>query len=349
MQTIPIIAMSELVLLTGISGFIAKHIALKLLQKGYNVRGTIRKPEHEESVTAALKSHGADTSRLSFVIADLNNEAGWENALDGVDFVQHVASPFPIEQPRDREALVPAAKKGALRVLDASKKAEVKRIVFTSSMVAMMYRENRPRQLEVDESDWTNPEWNKLSAYIVSKTRAEQAAWEWAEKEKWKDRLIVVNPGFVLGPGLDSRIGTSLNVIQLIMEGAYPAVPGVYFPIVDVRDLADLHLKAMIVPKIGGRRLIGAGETMSMSEMARHLKQLFPDRAKKIPTATLPHFFVRLLSNFDRTLRSVTPDLGVIPITNSRYVTELTGVTFREPGESVQAAAQSLLDFGVVK
>lgn len=341
--------MSELVLLTGINGFIAKHIALELLQKGYRVRGTIRKLEHEESVRAALQKHGADTSGLSFVIADLSQDTGWEEALEGVDYVQHVASPFPIEQPRDREALVPAAKKGALRVLNASKRANVKRIVLTSSMVAMMYRQDRPKQLEVEETDWTNPEWDKLSAYIVSKTRAEQASWEWAEKEGWKNRLIVVNPGFVLGPGLDSRIGTSLNVIQLIMEGAYPAVPGVYFPVVDVRDLAELHLKAMIVPKIGGRRLIGAGETMSMSEMAKLLKQAFPDRAKKIPTATLPNFFVRFLSNFDRTLKSVTPDLGVVPITNSRYVTELTGVTFRKPGESVQAAAQSLLDFGVVK
>ena len=341
--------MSELVLLTGINGFIAKHIALQLIKKGYRVRGTIRKPDHEGSVRKTLISHGADVSGLHFVLADLNQDSGWNEALEGVDYVQHVASPFPIEQPRDREALVPAAREGVLRVLNASKDAQVKRIVVTSSMVAMMYRANRPKQLEVDETDWTDPEWGKLSAYIVSKTRAEKAAWKWAEEHNWKDKLTVVNPGLVLGPGLDSRIGTSLNVIQLIMEGAYPAVPGVHFPVVDARDLAELHLKAMIVPKIGGRRLIGAGDTLSMKEMGALLKKAYPARAKKIPTASLPDFFVRILSNFDRALRSVTPDLGVVPFMNSRYVTELTGVTFRNPEESVKAAAQSLLDNGVVK
>ena len=340
--------MTEKVLLTGINGFIARHIALTLLREGYSVRGTIRKASDADAVRKVLSNNGADVSRLEFAEVDLGKDAGWVDAVVGCEYVQHVASPFPIEQPRDREALVPAARQGALRVLDASFKADVQRIVFTSSMVAMMYRPGRPHQLKVTEEDWTDPEWRALSAYIVSKTRAEEAVWQWADRYGWRERLTIINPGFVLGPALDRRIGTSLNVIQLIMEGAYPALPPVYFPVVDVRDLATLHVKAMTAPDVETRRLIGAGETVSFSDMGRILKEAFPDRARKIPSGELPSFFVRFLSNFDRTLKSVTADLGVVPHAESSYVTELTGVTFRPARESVVSAAQSLIDNGIV-
>ncbi len=342
--------MHELILLTGINGFIAKHVALNLLKHGYRIRGTIRTPDHADAVRKTLQAHGADTSGLSFVEVDLNEDDGWEEAASGCEYVQHVASPFPIEQPRDREALVPEAQKGALRVLDAAREAGIRRVVFTSSMVAMMHRPDRPEVMPVTESDWTDPEWKSLSAYIVSKTRAEKAAWDWAEQHGWKERLTMVNPGFVLGPALDSRTNTSLNVIQLLMEGAYPAVPPVSYPIIDVRDLAELYEKAMTVPEAGGRRLIGSSSTsLSMSEMGSILRKAFPDRAKKIPTAELPGFLVRFLSNFDRTLKSVTADLGFVPRADSAYVTELTGVRFRPAMEAVQAAGQSLVSHGIVK
>ena len=341
--------MSDLVLLTGINGYIAKHVALALLRNGYRVRGTMRNASGADALRQTLKKHGADVSRLSFVEADLTSDNHWTEAVQECAFVQHVASPFPIEQPRDREALVPAARQGTLRVLKAARAAEVKRMVITSSMVAMMYRANRPSQIAIREQDWTDPEWPRLTAYIVSKTRAEKAAWEWAEEQGWKEKLATVNPGFVLGPGLDGRMGTSLNVIELLMTGAYPAVPPIAFPIVDVRDLAEIHVKAMTSEDARGRRLIGASkETLTMRDLAVVLREAYPDRAKKIPTATLPGFFVKLLSIFDRTMSTIIPDLGVVPTAESDYVSEMTGVAFRPAKESVVASAQSLIDYGVL-
>jgi dihydroflavonol-4-reductase len=340
---------SGLVLVTGISGFIAKHVALQLLQEGYAVRGTVRTASRADEVRQTLESHGADVSRLSFVEVDLGSDTGWAKAAAGCDHVQHVASPFPIEQPRDREALVPEARAGALRVLEAARAADVKRIVLTSSVAAMMYRANRPREFVVKEGDWTDAEWKALSPYQVSKTRAERAAWAWAEERGWTDRLVAVNPGFVLGPALDARTGTSLDVIKLFLEGAYPAAPKVCFPVVDVRDCAAVHVKAMTAAGAAGRRLIAAGETLSLPEMGAILREGFPDYAKKIPKGSLPDFFVRFLSVFDRSLKSVTPDLGVAPGVDSAYVTELTGVSFRSADEAVREAARSLIESEAVR
>lgn len=335
--------MPEQVLLTGISGFIAKHVALELLNAGYGVRGTIRTPSRADEVGKALEQAGGDTTHLSFVEADLSSDDGWMEAAQGCSYVQHVASPFPMDQPRDREALVPEALQGALRVLMAARAADAQRIVLTSSMVAMMYRADRPERVVVTESHWTDPEWDQLSAYIVSKTRAERSAWEWATEHGWKEKLTVINPGLVLGPSLDSRTGTSLDIIKLLLEGAYPAIPRVSFPVVDVRDLAELHVRAMLVPEAGGRRLIGAGETLSLAEVGRILREELPDSAKKVPRRTLPNLVVRLVSKFDRSLKGIIPDLGVVPVAENSYVTQLTGVTNRPAAEAVQAAAESIL------
>ncbi len=340
--------MEEQVLVTGISGFIAKHVALKLLQTGYRVRGTLRTRSRADEVRHALQIHGADISGLSFVEADLGSDSGWTEAARDCAYVQHVASPFPMKQPRDRESLVPEARQGALRVLEAARAAGVKRMVLTSSMVAMMYRANRPAQILVSETDWTDPSWNQLSAYIVSKTRAEKAAWNWADENGWKSRLTAVNPGFVLGPALDDKTGTSLDVIKLFFKGAYPALPPVCYPVVDVRDLAELHIRAMTAQDAGGRRLIGAADALSMSEMGRILRNAFPDYAKKIPTRTLPGFLVRFLAVFDRALKSVIADVGVIPAADNAYVIEMTGISFKPAEEAVRAAGQSLIDHSLV-
>lgn len=340
--------MKEQVLVTGISGFIAKHVALRLLQNGNKVRGTIRSSVRADEVRRALQAHGGDTAELGFVEADLGSDSGWAEAVKDCAYVQHVASPFPMKQPRDRESLVPEARQGALRVLEAARAADVKRIVFTSSMVAMMYRANRPENMTVTETDWTDPDWEKLSAYIVSKTRAEKAVWEWADKHDWKQRLSVVNPGFVLGPALDNRTGTSLDVIKMFMKGAYPALPPAQYPVVDVRDLAELHVRAMTAEDTGGRRLIGAADTLSMREMGQILRNAFPDYAKKIPVRTLPGFMVGILSFFDRALKSVIPDIGVRPVADNGYVKKLTGISFRAAEEAVKAAGQCLIDNSLV-
>ena len=333
--------MSQRILVTGISGFIAKHIALKLLQSGYAVKGTIRALNKADQIQKSLSAAGADTGNLEFAAADLTSDDGWDDAAVGCDGVMHVASPFPVAQPRDRNALVPAARDGALRVLRAARNAN--RIVMTSSMAAMMYRPNRPPVMPVDENDWTDAEWNALSAYVVSKTVAENAAWELATDEGFKHRLTTVNPGLVLGPTLDDDIGTSLDVIRLFLTGAYPAIPPVSYPVVDVRDVAELHIKALQTPEAGGRRLIAAAETMSLKDIAKILAEAFPDQAKKIPTRELPALMVRLAAIFDRSLASVLPDLGTIPQANTAYVSAMTGLEFRTGREAIVAAARSLV------
>ncbi len=339
--------MSSTVLVTGISGFIAKHIGLRLLENGFRVRGSVRDLSVSDDVRNTLKSHGADVSGLTILQADLESDAGWTEAATGCEYVMHTASPFPLVQPRDRYSLVPAARDGALRIMEAARLADVKRVVFTSSLAAMTYRPGQTGRTEVHERDWTDVEWPALSAYQVSKTHAEQSVWEWTKSQGWLDRITVVNPGFVLGPALDERIGTSLRAVQLMMRGAYPVVPPVHYPVVDVRDLAMLHLKAMTEPGVVGRRLIGAGETLSMSDMGRILRAAFPDR-KKIPYREVPAFLVRLMSTFDRSLKSVISDLGIVPVADSAYVTELTGVAFRPAEEAVRSAADSLVKLGLV-
>ena len=343
--------MGEQVLVTGISGFIAQHIALDLLRRGYAVRGTVRNSDRIDDVRNLLQKSGADVSLLSFAEADLTSDANWREATTGCRYVQHVAAPFPIKQPRDREALVPAARGGALRVLQAAKETGAERVVFTSSMVTMMYRSGRPEIPEtfsVSEDDWTDPEWKELSPYMVAKTRAEKAAWDWARKEDWSQRMTVVNPGFVLGPSLDTRLSTSVQVIQMILQGAYPAIPPVTFPVVDVRDLAALHVEAMTKTEAGGRRLVGAGDSMSLEQMASVLRDEFPEHAKKIPSRRLPAALARFISIFDRSLRSITPDLNVWPIANSGYVSDMTGISFRPAEDAVKAAADSLIGHRLV-
>lgn len=332
--------MAQRILVTGISGFIAKHVAFQLLQKGYEVRGTIRALNKAEQVRRSLLGAGADIAGLTFASADLTKNDGWEDAAKDCSGVMHIASPFPIAQPRNRNALTPAARDGALRVLRAAKNAT--RIIMTSSMAAMMYRPNRPPVMTVTEDDWTDVHWSALSAYVVSKTEAEKAAWDTATQEGFRHRLATVNPGLVLGPALDDDIGASLDVIRLFLKGSYPAMPPVSFPIVDVRDVAELHIRAFETPDAAGRRLIAAADTLSMQQIGAILRDAFPKRTRKIPARVLPAGLVRLLALFDRNLASVLPDLGTTPHGETGYVASLTGQTFRTAKEAVTEAGRSL-------
>lgn len=340
--------MTDCVLVTGISGFIAKHVALELLRQGYAVRGTVRKPEAEAQVRATLARCGGDVSRLSFVRADLLKDEGWADAAEGCRFVQHVASPFPLKRPADREGLVAPAVGGTRRAVSAALAAGAERIVVTSSIVAMMHRANRPARQVLDESAWSDPRWDGIAPYALSKTRAEMEAWSLVRAVGDERRLAVVNPGFVLGPALDSDIGTSLNLIRDMLRGKYPAVPNISFPIVDVRDLAVLHVKAMALPEAGGRRLLGAGETLSMPEIAKVLRAGLGRQARRAPLFGLPDPAVRFLGLFDRSIASIAPDLGKRPVAESGYVTALTGVAFRPAREAVLDAARSLIALGLV-
>lgn len=337
------------VLVTGISGFIAKHVALQLLQAGQEVVGTIRDTAKGDQVRETLVRHGADHTKLSFVKADLTRDEGWEEAVAGADYIQHLASPFPLQQPRDREALVPPARDGMMRVVKAGLSAGAKRIVVTSSLAAVMYHPKHKGEFEAGPDDWTDPEWSAISAYIVSKTRTEQALWEYLETRGERERATVINPGLVLGPALDGRVGTSLYLVEAILKAAYPALPPISFPTVDVRDLAALHVAAMDSPNTAGQRLLAAADTVTMQEVALILKDAFPAFARKIPTKQLPVWVVKFMANFDRSLRSITSDLGRVRRARTAYVTEKTGIAFRPARDAVIAAAESLIEYGIVK
>ncbi|WP_420431028.1 NAD-dependent epimerase/dehydratase family protein [Hyphobacterium sp.] len=337
------------VLVTGISGFIAKHVALQLLQAGHEVVGTVRSLDKAGDTRDALVRHGIDHSMLEFVEADLTGDDGWAEAVAGCDYVQHLASPFPLAQPEDREALVPAARDGLLRVVRAALNADVKRVVVTSSLAAVMYNPKFKGEFEAGPDDWTDPDWKPISPYIVSKTRAEQALWALLDERNARDKATVINPGLVLGPALDERIGTSLQLVEMLLKGAYPAVPPICFPTVDVRDLAALHIAAMDSPGTAGLRLLAAADTLSMQEAALVLKEAFPAFERKIPTKQLPAFVVRLLAIFDASLKSVTADLGRRRIARTAYVTEKTGIAFRPAREAVIAAAESLMEYGIIE
>jgi len=342
--------MQPMVLLTGISGFIAKHIALRLLKDGYAVRGTVRDPGRGDAVRETLRQAGADLAHLELAEADLERDAGWAAAADGAEFVLHTASPLPLEGPRGRLDLVPAARGGTLRVLNAVEQAglRARRVVVTSSIAAMMYRPGRPRRFTVTEHDWTDTEWRGASPYVLSKTLAERAAWQWAREHSFEQRLATVNPSFVIGPPLDRKAAASLDVIRRIFAGAYPAIPPMYFPCVDVRDIADLHVAALTADGVGGRRLLGSAETLPLVDVARILKGAFPERGRRIPTRTIPAPALRVLALFKPSLRTVLPSLHRRPQIENDYVRELTGIAFRPVRESLIDAGRSLIDLGVI-
>lgn len=325
----------ETVLVTGAGGFIAKHVVRELLGRGYAVRGSVRSAKRAAEVEAVVD----DRTNLSFVEADLLSDQGWDEAVEGVSAVLHVASPFPMTQPKGRESLVPAAVGGTRRVLDAARRAGVRRVVLTSSIVAMQYRAGRPPVFDVHEDDWSDPEWQEATPYIVSKTRAELAAWEVEGLE-----LTTINPGLVCGPALDAGTSTSLDLIGRLLHGAVAALPPVSFCAVDVRDVAALHAEALVRPETVGRRLLAAGDTMSLSDIAEVLRDnLDAGAAAKVPRRRVPGWTVRLLGLVDPSAKTLYPDLGCAPVAHTGYVTDLTGVRFRSGEEAVVSAAESLL------
>ncbi len=339
----------ETVLVTGASGFIAKHCMAELLRQGYRVRGTVRSRIREPEIRAALKMAGVAEPDFEIVEADLEADAGWADAVDGCTYVLHVASPFPTSEPRNPETLLGPARGGAIRVIEAAAAAGVRRVVQTSSIAAVMAC-GKPDHVALDEDDWTDTEQPGLSTYARSKTLAERAAWAAIEQQNVRGRyteLAVVNPGFVLGPALDRDLSTSHNVIRMIGRGSYPMMPRIAFPIVDVRDVAVAHVQAMVHPAAAGHRWICADATMSLPEIARVMGEALPDLKRRIPSVVAPSSLLRVAALFDRNLRSIRADLDRYPQLSSERVRSRLGVTFRSSREATIAAAKSLRKLGI--
>lgn len=341
--------MTDTVLVTGASGFIAKHIIAELLRHGYRVRGTVRDPARSaDDVRRALARASVISGGVEIIAADLLRDEGWDAATRGCRFVLHVASPFPITQPADPQVVVAPAREGTLRVLQAAAAAGVERVVLTSSTVAIMYTAAHAPGHVFTEDDWTDPGRADLTPYIKSKTLAEQAAWAFVRASPGAPQLCAINPAFVQGPALDPDLSTSLEVIRLMGKGAYPAAPRVEFPVVDVRDVAELHVKAMTHPNAAGQRFLAAHGSQSLMGIGQLVAQTLPDLKRKVPRFVMPDLMVRTLALADKRLRTVLPELGVVRHCSNAKAREVLGHTFRAPEVAVKAAAQSLRDLKVI-
>ena len=338
--------MSERVLVTGITGYIGSHVAAKLIEKGYQVRGTVRNKAKGRRVLDAMAMMGIDVSNVELVEAELGSDEGWSDAVQDCRFIQHIASPLPLESPADREALVPEARAGAQRVLENGFSDGAERIVMTSSVAAMINQPGRGKTKTYGEKDWSDPDWKRLAAYPVSKTRAELSAWAYVKAQGLQDKLVTINPGMVLGPDPFDNGGASLGAVRDMMNGDFPAVPKIAFPIVDVRDVASLHVAAMTGRKTGGRRLIAAGETVSFITIAEILRDAYPKA--KLPKMEAPNFILRLLALVDDRIKGVAVDIGHWPEMDAAYVTGLTGVVPRPAKETILATGRDLIENGAV-
>ncbi len=338
------------ILLTGITGFIAKAVALEALRRGYHVRGSLRREGRAAEVRDALAPHLTDPAaldRLSFIALDLTRDAGWAEAMAGVDAVIHTASPFPLTQPKDEDELIRPAVDGALRALRAAHEAGVTRVVLTSSMEAVMHgHEGR-----VGPGDWSQLEAPTVTPYTKSKTLAEKAAWDFAAEHP-QMQLTVINPGLVAGRPLDGNYGSSIEAVERFWRGRDPMVPDVSFPVVDVADVAFLHVEALERPATIGKRYPAADSFMSLLEIGRTMKAAYP--ARKIPTRQAPGWLLRIIARFDAQLRPVVPWLGKrLQLDNRQTVADfgrafipaeeavLNSAAFLDERETAPAAAET--------
>ena len=339
----------EQVLVTGGSGFVAVHCIVQLLQAGYRVRTTVRSPGREAEVRAMVAAGGADASAFGFAAADLMRDAGWAEAVAGCDFVLHVASPFPLNVPRDEDELIVPAREGALRVLRAARDAGVKRVVLTSSFAAVGYGTaytGRP----YTEKDWTDPAGEGVSAYVKSKTLAERAAWDFIAREGGALELTTVNPVGIFGPALGKDVSTSIEIVRRMMNGEVPGLPDMVFGVVDVRDVADLHLRAMVEPAARGERFLAvAGDFVSMAQIAAVLKSRLGLAAKRVPTRRLPDWLLRVVALFDPSVRQILPELGRAKNASNEKARRVLGWTPRSNEDALVATAQSLGPLGLLK
>jgi dihydroflavonol-4-reductase len=338
------------ILVTGGSGFVGGHVILQLLDAGHDVRTTVRSLAKEQAVRDTLAQAGAENlDRLTFVAADLNQDAGWAEAVAGCEYVQHVASPFPLAQPKDENDLIRPAVDGTLRVLRAARDAGVKRVVLTSSFAAIGYGHD-DEAAAYTEADWTDVNGPAVQPYMKSKTLAERAAWDFIEREGNGLELAVVNPVGIFGPALNEDLSTSIEIIKRMLEGGLPGAPRLYFGVVDVRDVAGMQIKAMTAPEAKGERFLAvAGDPVSIYDMSVILRQGMGEKAAKAKLRQLPDWLVHIVALFNPLAREALPRLGIKGDASNAKAREQLGWRFRSNEEAIVASGESLIRLGIVR
>jgi dihydroflavonol-4-reductase len=338
------------VLLTGSSGYIGKHITLRLLNDGFEVKASVRSSAKADEVRAAMVAHlpaGFDLgAKLSFVELDLESDAGWDAAIAGVDVLVHSASPFPISSPKDENELIRPAVEGTLRALRAAHKAGVNRVILTSS-VAAIYGNDKPASGEFDETFWTNVNHPVGQVpYTKSKTLAEKAAWDYISSDAPELQLTTINPVLVAGAPLDKHFGSSVSVVERVLIGKDPLLPDISFSIVDVKDVATMHVKAITTDAAIGERFIASAGSRTFIQIAKAVKAAFPKR--KISTIQAPSFVIRFLSLFDSEIKAVLPTIGKHIGVNSSKAQKVLGINFIPVETSLVETSHYLIDNGFV-
>lgn len=340
--------MTSPILVTGASSFVGIHTIIQLLEQGYSVRGTIRSLEKEAEVREAVGKFVQTSDRLEFKAADLNQAAGWDEAMHGVDYVLHVASPFPLFEPENEDELIIPAVQGTLRVLRAAHKAGVKRVVQVSSVAAISagHKENNK---VFTEGDWSIIE-NEIGAYSKSKTLAERAAWDFinGSENTHGMELVAINPPLILGPVPNKNFRTSVELIRTYMLGQVPGVGRIKMGLVDVRDVASAILLGMTTPEAAGNRFLCSGGTMWLKEIAGTLHKEYSPRGYKIPTFEFPSWMVRFLGLFDKKIARVTATLDRDFEESNEKAKQILKWQPRPLKEAILAMAESLIEHGFV-
>jgi nucleoside-diphosphate-sugar epimerase len=340
----------ECVLVTGGSGFVGTHCILQLLNAGYRVRTTVRSISREEELRETLKqAEAANLDNLTFAIADLTKDDGWTSAVDGCKYVLHVASPFPARAPKHEDDLIIPARDGTLRVLRAARDAGVRRVVVTSSFAAIGYG-NPPTEEPFTEKSWSNTEGTGIAPYAKSKTIAERAAWDFVKKEGGSLELATVNPTAIFGPVVGKNPAASIQLVQRMLNGQIPGCPRLMFGVVDVRDVADLHLRAMTDPKANGERFLAVSPpSMTVLEIAQILRSKMGDAGQRAPTWILPNFVIRLGGLISADLALMALELGKTKNMDNGKARKVLGWEPRSNEEAIIATAESLIKLGLVK
>jgi nucleoside-diphosphate-sugar epimerase len=335
----------QTVLVTGGSGFLGGWCIVEALQRGYRVRTTIRDLAREHEVRDGVAARVDAGDRLTVLAADLLRDEGWPEAIDGCDYVLHVASPFPAAQPKDPDELIVPARDGTLRVLRGSTAAGVKRVVVTSSVAAVRNAglDASKRGRELTEADWSDGDDTRLTPYTRSKTIAERAAWDYMREQGAEERLVTIQPGAIVGPLLWPDRSYSLEAVERMLAGRMPGIPRLGFSFVDVRDVAALHCEAMTAPEAAGQRLIAAGTFLWLSDVAEILRERLGPEAAKVPRRNVPNFVVRGMALFDPSVRTIAGDLGQKTTYSLENARRRTGWTPRPVQDTIADCAHSLL------